>query len=400
MVRPILWRGSSGSSSLPRKYSLSCGGEAGRQGGREGGGVGGCGGGGSGGGGGRGKVCSSGRLAAAAAAARQAWLPRCPRRGPGPGCRAAPAPRPRTACRWSKWLAWSNTSSAARQMSLTAGREGRGRGAERRGEEGGRGKEGEAHHVWRDISPFFKAAREAGARGAHAGHGAASLAAGRPHALPRAPAPRLNAQAAAPVGAGSPGAPMPASLPSSGPPRPLPSLTRRHRLQRVVSAVRLRAQHDGVHPVQYRVGNVGGFRAAGREGRHAGRQGWGGQGWWARLVGRAGRRKGRPNPRGPISRGPAHRRCSNRDTPSSPPSGRRSHPGRQAHGCCRRRRRRSRQRQSPGLGGVRARVCPPHRVGRGVRIMVSTTRVMMEGLPRMAHVEIIAFCTMAIFSGT
>lgn len=41
-----------------------------------------------------------------------------------------------------------------------------------------------------------------------------------------------------------------------------------------------------------------------------------------------------------------------------------------------------------------------HRVGRGVRIMVSTTRVMMEGLPRMAHVLTMAFWIMAIFSGT
>lgn len=41
-----------------------------------------------------------------------------------------------------------------------------------------------------------------------------------------------------------------------------------------------------------------------------------------------------------------------------------------------------------------------HRVGRGVRIMVSTTRVMTEGLPRMAQVEIMVFWIMAIFSGT
>ena len=44
---------------------------------------------------------------------------------------------------------------------------------------------------------------------------------------------------------------------------------------------------------------------------------------------------------------------------------------------------------SSGGGGSTA--AAAHRVGRGVRIMVSTTRVMMEGLPRMAHVLIMAF---------
>ena len=39
------------------------------------------------------------------------------------------------------------------------------------------------------------------------------------------------------------------------------------------------------------------------------------------------------------------------------------------------------------------------RVGRGVPIIESQTRVMIAGLPRIAHAVHIAFCTIAIFSG-
>ena len=112
MVRPsrrsALCRGSSGSSSLPRKYSDSC--WVGREGGTNGEQL-------------IHRPHKAGWLRAAGAAGHQ----RCAQAAAQPTCtRDFECSAARTEARCSKWLEWSNTSSAARQMSMTAqGKQGR-----------------------------------------------------------------------------------------------------------------------------------------------------------------------------------------------------------------------------------------------------------------------------------